>query len=67
MENSQRKVTRLIAQAAQMLLAHGAESTLVSDIARRIGIAGKMDEVEVSLSASSLVVTTLKHGDCIPK
>ncbi|KJY79983.1 threonine/serine ThrE exporter family protein [Vibrio nigripulchritudo] len=65
MENSQRKVTRLIAQAAQMLLAHGAESTLVSDIARRIGIASKMDEVEVSLSASSLVVTTLKHGNCI--
>ncbi|WP_104400073.1 threonine/serine exporter family protein [Vibrio penaeicida] len=65
MDNNQREVTRLIAQAAQMLLAHGAESTLVGDITRRIGLASQMDEVEVSLSASSLVVTTLKSGNCI--
>ncbi|MDP2572929.1 threonine/serine exporter ThrE family protein [Vibrio penaeicida] len=65
MDNNQREVTRLIAQAAQMLLAHGAESTLVGDISRRIGLASHMDEVEVSLSASSLVVTTLKSGNCI--
>ncbi|MBD1555500.1 threonine/serine exporter family protein [Vibrio sp. S9_S30] len=65
MGNNQREVTRLIAQAAQMLLAHGAESTLVGDITRRIGLASHMDEVEVSLSASSVVVTTLKDGNCI--
>jgi len=55
----------LIAQAGQMLLAHGAESTLVGDIMRRMGAACGMSEVEVSLSASSLVLTTVYDGHCI--
>ncbi|GLT18214.1 hypothetical protein GCM10007938_19920 [Vibrio zhanjiangensis] len=61
----QRRSSRLIAQTGQMLLAHGAESTLVGDITRRIGLAAGMDEVEVSLSASSLVVTTVFQEHCI--
>ncbi|STY54400.1 Inner membrane protein YjjP [Vibrio anguillarum] len=55
----------MIAQAGQMLLAHGAESTLVGDIMRRMGAACGMSEVEVSLSASSLVLTTVYDGHCI--
>ncbi|GAA5647924.1 threonine/serine exporter family protein [Vibrio proteolyticus] len=65
MASEQRAVSRLIAQAGQMLLAHGAESTLVGDIMRRIGLASGMNEVEVSLSASSLVITTVYDGHCI--
>jgi uncharacterized membrane protein YjjP (DUF1212 family) len=65
MTSKQREVSRLIAQAGQMLLAHGAESTLVADIMRRIGIACKMDEVEVALTANSLVVTTVSNEHCI--
>ncbi|EEN97543.1 hypothetical protein VCG_003400 [Vibrio cholerae 12129(1)] len=65
MESKQRAVSRLIAQAGQMLLAHGAESTLVGDIMRRMGLASGMSEVEVSLSASSLVVTTVHKEHCI--
>lgn len=65
MASKQREISRLIAQAGQMLLAHGAESTLVGDITRRIGIAAGVDEVEVSLSASSLVVTTVYQDHCI--
>lgn len=65
MTSQQRSISRLIAQAGQMLLAHGAESTLVGDIMRRIGLACGMSEVEVSLSASSLVVTTVQQGHCI--
>lgn len=65
MKSKQRAISRLIAQAGQMLLAHGAESTLVGDIMRRMGLASGMDEVEVSLSASSLVVTTVYHQHCI--
>lgn len=65
MEVKQRTASRLIAQAGQMLLAHGAESTLVGDIMRRMGLALGMSEVEVSLSASSLVVTTLFDGNCV--
>ncbi|KQA22902.1 membrane protein [Vibrio metoecus] len=48
-----------------MLLAHGAESTLVGDMMRRMGLASGMSEVEVSLSASSLVVTTVYKEHCI--
>ncbi|GAL26321.1 putative membrane protein [Vibrio variabilis] len=65
MAPNQRAVSRLIAQAGQMLLAHGAESTLVGHITHRIGKAAGMDEVEVSLSASSLVVTTLYKEHCV--
>jgi uncharacterized membrane protein YjjP (DUF1212 family) len=64
-ENNQRAISRLVAQAGQMLLAHGAESTLVGDIMRRMGLASGADEVEVSLSASSIVVTTFVEGRCM--
>ncbi len=43
MASKQRAVSRLVAQAGQMLLAHGAESTLVGDLMRRFGIAAGMD------------------------
>jgi len=63
--SKQRVVSRLIAQAGQMLLAHGAESTLVADIMRRMGLACDMDEVEVALMANSIVVTTVSGEHCI--
>lgn len=65
MEANQKNITRFIIHAGQMLLAHGAESTLVSDITRRLGLACGVDEVEVSLSASSLIVTTIMDGNCV--
>lgn len=65
MASKQRSVSRLVAQAGQMLLAHGAESTLVGDIMRRMGAACGMSEVEVSLSASSLALTTVYDSHCI--
>ncbi|HFQ4855962.1 TPA: threonine/serine exporter family protein [Vibrio vulnificus] len=65
MSSTQRAISRLVAQAGQMLLAHGAESTLVGDIMRRIGIASGVSEVEVALSANALVVTTVMDGHCI--
>lgn len=65
MEEKQRVISRLIVQTGQMLLAHGAESTLVGDLTRRIGLACGMSEVEVSLSASSIIVTTVMNDHCI--
>lgn len=65
MISKQRSVSRLIAQAGQMLLAHGAESTLVAGIMQRMGLACNMDEVEVALTANSLVVTTVFQEHCI--
>ena len=63
--SNQRAISRLVAQVGQMLLAHGAESTLVSDIMQRIGIACGVSEVAVALSANALVVTTVKDDHCI--
>ncbi|WP_261834627.1 threonine/serine exporter family protein [Vibrio ishigakensis] len=65
MDTKQRAVSRLIAQAGQMLHAHGAESALIGGIMQRIGLACGMDEVEVSLTANALVVTTLYKDHCI--
>ncbi len=65
MASEQRAISRLVAQSGQMLLAHGAESTLVGDIMRRIGIACGVNEVEVALSANALVVTTVMDDHCI--
>lgn len=65
MDTKQRAVSRLIAQAGQMLHAHGAESALIGGIMQRIGLACGMDEVEVSLTANALVVTTLYNDHCV--
>ncbi|WP_428772861.1 threonine/serine exporter family protein [Vibrio sp.] len=65
MQSKQRAISRLVAKAGQMMLAHGAESTLVGDIMRRIGLASGMSEVEVALSANALTVTTLMNDHCI--
>lgn len=65
MDEKQREISRLVAKAGQLLLQHGAESSLVADISRRLGIAVGADEVEVSLSASSLVITTMMNERCM--
>lgn len=65
MSSKQRAISRLVAQSGQMLLAHGAESTLVSDIMRRIGLACGVSEGAVALSANALVVTTVMEDHCI--
>lgn len=64
-EEAQRNVSRLVSQAGQMLLQHGAESRLVSDICCRLGEALGLDSVEISLSASSMVITTIHDDHCI--
>lgn len=65
MDEKQREISRLVAKAGQMLLQHGAESSLVSDVSRRLGIAVGADDVEISLSASSLVITTMINEHCM--
>jgi len=65
MDEKQREISRLVAKSGQMLLQHGAESSLVSDVSRRLGIAVGADDVEISLSASSLVITTMIDEHCM--
>lgn len=64
-EPIQRDISRLAVLAGQRLLQHGAESMLVMDVTRRLGLALGVESVEVSLSASSMVLTTLHQGRCI--
>jgi uncharacterized membrane protein YjjP (DUF1212 family) len=64
-EAQQRKVTRLAIAAGQRLLQHGAESTVIMDVTRRLGLALGVEHVEVSLSASSMVISTRHLGCCI--
>ncbi|WP_087020879.1 threonine/serine ThrE exporter family protein [Thaumasiovibrio subtropicus] len=64
-QEEQRAVARVCVKVGQILLQHGAESALVVDLTRRMGLALGVDSVEVSLSASSMVLTTLADGHCI--
>ncbi|MGL1959362.1 MAG: threonine/serine exporter family protein [Colwellia sp.] len=64
-ENLQREVSRLVIKVGQMLLQHGAESEMVASFCCRFGEALGQDSVEVSLSSSSMVITTLANNFCI--
>lgn len=61
----QREITRLAISAGQRLLQHGAETALVIDVTRRLGLALGVESVEVSISASSMVISTRHLGCCI--
>lgn len=65
MDNKQRLVSRLIAKAGQLLLGHGAESAVAVDIMHRLGLASGADEVEVSISANAIVITTFFENKCM--
>ncbi|WP_211364129.1 threonine/serine exporter family protein [Propionivibrio limicola] len=58
-------MTRLCARTALMLLQHGAESALVENTARRVGVALGAEGVEIALMSSAVVVTTLSERHCI--
>ena len=49
----------------ERVLQHGAESTVIMDVTRRLGLALGVEHVEVSLSASSMVISTRHLGCCI--
>ena len=61
----QRAVTRLCVQTALLLLQHGAESTVVVQMAQRLGIALGVESVECALTANAVVLTTLSDNHCI--
>lgn len=58
-ESQQRDVNRLCIQSGILLLQHGAESTLVESVARRIGLALGADRVDVAIMANAVTVTSL--------
>ncbi len=61
----QRAVTRVCVQTALLLLQHGAESTVVVQMAQRLGAALGVESVECALTANAVVLTTLSDHHCI--
>lgn len=61
----QREATRLCIKVAQLLLQHGAESSVVVQMSHRLGIALGMDSVECALTPNAIILTTLYHDHCI--
>lgn len=64
-QDYQRKVTSLCAQAALLLLQHGAESAVVVQMAQRLGVALGAESVECALTANAVILTTLSQQHCV--
>ena len=64
-QGHQRAVTRACIQVALLLLQHGAESTVVVQMAQRLGVALGVKSVECALTANAIVLTTLSGEHCI--
>lgn len=61
----QQAITRLCVQCGLLLMQYGAESVVVVDLTRRLGVALGVDSVECALSFNALTLTTLYQGQCI--
>lgn len=64
-EHRQREITRLCIQCALLLLQHGAESMLVEQLSSRLGVALGVENVESSISANAVVLSTIHRGHCV--
>lgn len=61
----QQDITRVCAQVALLLLQYGAESTLIVQIADRLGLALGVDSVECALTPNAIILTTRYQDRCI--
>lgn len=61
----QTEVTRIIVKVAQMLAQFGAESRIIEQTTVRVGLALGLESVEMAISASAIVVTSLYQGSCV--
>jgi uncharacterized membrane protein YjjP (DUF1212 family) len=64
-EPEQRRLTRMCMRAAQLLMQHGAESSLVENVTVRLGAALGLAETQLGITANALSLTTLAGGHCI--
>lgn len=63
--DEQTKVTRVLVKIAQMLAQCGAESRLIEQTTCRVGATLGVDSVEMAITPSAIVLTTLHHGSCV--
>lgn len=61
----QQDITRLCVHCGLLLMQYGAESAIVVEMSKRLGIALGMASVECALSFNALTLTTLYNGRCI--
>lgn len=61
----QQRITRLCVRCALLLMQYGAESVVVVDLTKRLGVALGVGSVECGLSFNAITLTTLYHGQCI--
>jgi uncharacterized membrane protein YjjP (DUF1212 family) len=58
----QHEITRLCIETALVLMQHGAESALIENLTRRLGLALGVDRVEAGIFANCVVLTTMSAG-----
>lgn len=61
----QTEVTRVLVKTAQMLASCGAESRIIEQTTCRLGHALGVESVEMAITPSAIILTTLNHGSCI--
>lgn len=61
----QQRITRLCVRCALLLMQYGAESVVVVDLTKRLGMALGVGGVECALSFNAITLTTLYNGSCI--
>lgn len=61
----QQRITRLCVRCALLLMQYGAESVVVVDLTKRLGVALGVGGVECGLSFNAITLTTLYNGHCI--
>lgn len=61
----QQRITRLCVRCALLLMQYGAESAVVVDLTKRLGLSLGVTGVECALSFNAITLTTLYNGQCI--
>lgn len=61
----QQRITRLCVRCALLLMQYGAESVVVVDLTKRLGMSLGVTGVECALSFNAITLTTLYQGRCI--
>ena len=56
---------RIIIKAGQMLAQFGAESRIIEQTTVRLGMALGLESVEMAISSSAIVLTSLYQGSCV--
>ena len=61
----QQQITRLCVRCGLLLMQYGAESAVVVDLCKRLGVALGVASVECSLAFNGITITTLYNNRCI--